>query len=149
LTRLAPTERRELEPLLDEVLEHMAAGPFRESLASLRSRLDVELGAPDQEALALFIESLATTSRLAAEGRRVERVLGTLHGKTERGRQARDAVRQASELLEGLTGRRLEAAHVALIAPGTYVLELETEGTSVRLELAPRGVQAAVTLGGA
>jgi hypothetical protein len=147
--KLSTTERRELAPLLQATLERVGESPFAARLATLREGFEADELQPEQEeTLALFIETLAQSRRLAAEGAGLERRLGYLYRRTERGKQATGGVADASGLLEGLAGQRLTAAGLSLVAPGTYILHLETDGLEVRLELGPRGVGASAAVGG-
>lgn len=145
--KLATAERRELLPLLAAAVGELPAGAFAQRLSGLGERLAGEIEGPDEEALALFIETLAQSSRLAAEGGRTERLLGSTYRRTARGRQAAEGVTEASALLEALAGQTVQAAGITLVAPGTYALRLETDGLELRLELGPRGVGASAALG--
>jgi hypothetical protein len=125
----------------------LPAGAFAGRLAGLSERLGGEIEGSDEEALALFVETLAQSRRLAAEGGRTERLLGSVYRRTARGREAAEGVEEASALLDALAGQPLRAAGISLVAPGTYVLNLETEGMELRIELGPRGVGASAAMG--
>jgi hypothetical protein len=147
--KLAPPERKELAPLLSLAAAELPPGAFRARLAGLSERLEGELAPEDEEALALFVETLAQSRRLASEGARVERLLGSAYRRTARGRAAGEQLEDASGLLEALIGQRLTGAGLSLLAPGTYLLRLETEEVELRVELGPRGVDASAALGAA
>jgi hypothetical protein len=145
--KLAPAERREAAQLL--ALANLPPGPFATRLAGLAERLGEELSAEDEETLALFIEMLAQSRRLAAEGARSERLLGGAYRRTARGGAAAKRVAEASGLLEALAGQPIKGAGLSLLAPGTYLLQLETDEVELRIELGPRGVDASAAVGAA
>lgn len=144
---LSTAERRELAPLLAAAVRQLPAGGFAERLAGLGERLESELDALDEESLALFIETLVHSRRLAGDGARSERLVGSIYRRTSRGGRLAEGVEEASEVLRSLEGQSLRATTLSLIAPGKYLLHLEAEGMELRIELGPRGVQASAAIG--